>query len=136
MLDDWDIFLTTIEFSYNNYWQETIWNTPIFLNIGQHPMTPMSRINICQVLARKNGFQAHVRCNWFGQKTFNCCTTMEKYYATEKRREISSGVDQQAHVSTANTKLKVPSARKLLSQWIGPFRITKRTWVVAYHVQL
>lgn len=94
MPDDWDILLATVEFSYNNYWQETIWNTRILLNIGQHPMTPMSRINMCQVLAKKDGFQAHVRCNWLGQKTFNCCTTMDKYYATEKRREIYYGVDQ------------------------------------------
>ena len=45
-------------------------------------------------------------------------------------------MDQQVLVSTANIKLKVPGARKLLPRWIGPFRIIKRIGVVAYRVQL
>jgi hypothetical protein len=39
-------------------------------------------------------------------------------------------------VSTANIKLTVPGARKLLPRWIGPFRVVQRIGVVAYRVQL
>jgi hypothetical protein len=45
-------------------------------------------------------------------------------------------VDQQVLVSTANIKLKVPGARKLLPRWIGPFRVVQKIGVVAYRVQL
>ena len=60
----------------------------------------------------------------------------QKFYADKHRQEVSFEMDQQVLVSTANIKLKVPKVRKLLPRWIGPFRIVKRTGVVAYRVQL
>lgn len=60
----------------------------------------------------------------------------QKFYANKNRREVSFEVDQQVLVSTANIKLKVPGARKLLPRWIGPFRVVQRIGVVAYRVQL
>ena len=37
-------------------------------------------------------------------------------------------------VSIVNVKLKVPGARKLLSQWNGPFQITEEIRFITYHV--
>eukprot|EP00983_Pelagomonas_calceolata_P027323 858245-Pelagomonas_calceolata.AAC.1 len=38
--DDWDEKLACAEFAINNSWQESVQNTPFFLNYGQHPLTP------------------------------------------------------------------------------------------------
>ena len=40
--DDWDELLDAAEIAVNNAWQESIRNTPFFLNYGQHPPTPLS----------------------------------------------------------------------------------------------
>ena len=40
--DDWDEHLDAAEFTINNSWQESIRNTPFFLNSDQHPLTPAS----------------------------------------------------------------------------------------------
>lgn len=48
--DDWDLYLSLVEFVYNNAWQESIQNTPFVLNHGQHPLTPLNiGINRCHV---------------------------------------------------------------------------------------
>ena len=41
--DDWDAKLACAEFAINNSWQETLKNTPFFLNYGQHPLTPTTK---------------------------------------------------------------------------------------------
>jgi hypothetical protein len=39
--DDWDEHLACAEFAINDAWNETIQNTPFFVNFGQHPLTPV-----------------------------------------------------------------------------------------------
>jgi hypothetical protein len=39
---NWDSLLPVAVFAINNAWQESIGNTPIFLNYGQHPQTPLT----------------------------------------------------------------------------------------------
>jgi hypothetical protein len=40
--NDWDEYLTVVEFAINNAWQSSIENTPFFVNYGQHPFTPLT----------------------------------------------------------------------------------------------
>lgn len=42
--DNWDDLLASAEFAVNNAWQESVRNTPFFLNHGQHPLTPLSEV--------------------------------------------------------------------------------------------
>eukprot|EP00983_Pelagomonas_calceolata_P045183 1139601-Pelagomonas_calceolata.AAC.3 len=39
---DWDEHLASAEFAINNSWQESVKNTPFFLNYGMRPLTPVS----------------------------------------------------------------------------------------------
>jgi hypothetical protein len=38
--EDWDLYLSLVEFVYNNAWQKSIQTTPFMLNYGQHPLIP------------------------------------------------------------------------------------------------
>ena len=50
--DTWDDLLASAEFASNSSEQESVRNTPFFLNHGQHPLTPLS-----QVVERRQGAQ-------------------------------------------------------------------------------
>ena len=41
-MTNWDELLVSAQFAVNNAWQESIQNTPFFLNRGRHPRTPMT----------------------------------------------------------------------------------------------
>ena len=42
---DWDQHLPAVEFAINNSWQESIKETPFFLNSGQHPLVPINLLD-------------------------------------------------------------------------------------------
>jgi hypothetical protein len=37
---DWDMYLTPVQFAYNNSVQASTGHSPFYLNSGQHPLTP------------------------------------------------------------------------------------------------
>jgi hypothetical protein len=41
--DNWDMYLSLIEFANNNAWQESFRTTLFMLNYDQHPLTPLNR---------------------------------------------------------------------------------------------
>ena len=40
-MTNWDGLLVHAQFAINNAWQESVQNTPFFLNHGRHPRTPL-----------------------------------------------------------------------------------------------
>ena len=40
--DNWDHYLSLVEFAYNNAWQESIQTIPYMLNYSQHPLTSLN----------------------------------------------------------------------------------------------
>ena len=42
-MDDWDKCLGMVQFAINNAWQESVQETPFFLNHGRHPKTVLTR---------------------------------------------------------------------------------------------
>lgn len=60
--DDWDLYLSLVEFAYNHVWQDSIQASPFRLNHDQHPLTLLNtRINLCHVLAAKDSVQSMSR---------------------------------------------------------------------------
>ena len=41
-MHDWKDHLSTVEFAIDNAWQETVQETPMYLNFGRHPKTPLT----------------------------------------------------------------------------------------------
>ncbi len=135
--DDWDLYLSLVEFAYNNAWQESIQTTPFMLNYGQHPLTPLNiGISRCHVPAAKDLVQSMSSIMQEAKKHLLAAQNRQKSYADRKRREISFDVGTQVLLSTSNIKLKMPGARKLLPRWIGPFKVLKRVGKVAYRLEL
>ena len=57
--DDWDLYLSLVDFDYNNVWQESNQTIPFMLNYGQHPLTPFNiGISMCHVHAAKDLVQS------------------------------------------------------------------------------
>ena len=40
-MTNWDELLVSAQFAVNNAWQESVQNTPFYLNHGRHPRTPL-----------------------------------------------------------------------------------------------
>eukprot|EP00983_Pelagomonas_calceolata_P033030 1034935-Pelagomonas_calceolata.AAC.1 len=79
--DDWDEKLACAEFAINNSWQESVQNTPFFLNYGQHPLTPAT----VQLLSRVQRASEYAEGIARSVKQAQCC--MEAAQQKMKRVE-------------------------------------------------
>ena len=137
MQDDWDEHLDAAEFAINNAWQESIQNTPFFLNYGQHPLTPASVDVDTKVPAAKAFTGDLAEAVELAKASWRSAQDKQAHYANSKRREIPPyKVGDQLLLSTKNVRLKNPGARKLLPKWIGPYKVIKRVGKVAYQLDL
>ena len=89
--DDWDEFLASAEFAVNNQYQESIENTPLMLNFGQHPRSPLS-------LTVPRAYKVPAVQHWHGrmQETLKvakaalqAAQNRQKAYADTHRRDLS-----------------------------------------------
>jgi hypothetical protein len=83
--DDWDLYLSFVEFAYNNAWQESIRTTPFMLNYGQHPLIPLNcGINKCDVPAAKDFVQSMSSILQKAKKHLLVAQNRQKSYADKK----------------------------------------------------
>jgi hypothetical protein len=135
-LDDWDTYLAMAEFAINNSYQESVGNTPFFLNYGQHPLTPVSVKHDSAVPAAKQfslGVQAAVR---EAKQLLAAAQDRQKALANAGRRDVVFAPDDMVWLNTKNLTLKHPGTRKLLPRYVGPFKIMQRIGEVAYKLKL
>ena len=52
---DWVEHFACVESAINNSWQDSIKNTPFFLNYGMHPLTPVS-VSLPRTVPRAHDF--------------------------------------------------------------------------------
>ncbi len=135
---DWDQWLPLAQFAVNNSWQESVKNTPFFLNTGAHPATPtMPR------------FPTHPRVPEAAQYAKQIVAVVErarqsmaaaqgrmKQAADARRRPVQYEPGQWVMLRSASFHLKAPGSRKLLPKWIGPFQITAVVTPVTYKLAL
>ena len=135
--DDWDEHLDAAEFAINNAWQESVQNTPFFLNYGQHPLTPAS-VDVDTKAPAAKAFTADLaEAVELAKQAWRSAQDRQAMYANNKRRDVEPfKVGTQLLLSTKNVRLKNPGARKLLPKWIGPFKVIKQVGKVAYQLDL
>jgi transposase InsO family protein len=135
---DWDRWLPLVQFAVNNSWQESVRNTPFFLNMGAHPVTP--------TLPR---FPAHPRVPEAAEFAKQVLAVVErarqsmaaaqermKKAADAHRRPAQYQPGDWVMLRSASFHLQAPGARKLLPKWLGPFQVMRAVTPVTYKLAL
>lgn len=141
----WDLHLPECEFAINNAFNESIRNTPFFLNYGRHPRSPTSI-----ALQRHNGTSngtSHGTSNDGLNYVKNLEVAREEArialqkaqqrqakYANKGRRFLEFQEGEFVLLDSKNIRLKVDGPRKLMHRFLGPFEIKKRVNSVAYEL--
>ena len=123
--EDWSAHLPAVEFAINNSWQETVKNTPFFLNYGQHPLTPAVKDLPRRVPAAHDftkGIEHAVR------EAKRCMAEAHermRMRENQKRRDVVYQAGDLVMLSTQNLTKHVldPGARKLKPRFMGPFSV-------------
>ena len=137
---DWDLFLSLAEFSMNNCYKSSIQCTPFQLVYGKQPKTPASAhlTNIKEqnptATLRTRDMHEHL------EKAKACmlaAQNRDKAYADHKTRPQTFEVGQRVLLSTKNLHIKNKQlTKKLLSRYIGPFKILSKKGSQAYELEL
>jgi hypothetical protein len=142
--DDWDTYLDSLEFAYNNSCHESLGTSPFKLLYGHNPKTPYEAISLSQNLPASQvpaaaKFSSDYELSLAQAKScLLAAQSRQRAYANTKRRDVSFSEGEEVLLSTRNLKLKVvaANARKLLPKFIGPFTVVKRVYAVAYKLGL
>ncbi len=138
---DWDQHLVPLEIAFNNTVQASTGFTPFYLNSGREIELPLDlAVTNSQPSANQTSVDRLSRLSQDlrqAKKNLEIAQQRQAKYADEKRREIVFQVGDQVMLSTEHLKLKVPGQTpKLLSKFIGPFKITKVISNTAYELDL
>ena len=147
-LRSWDLHLPECEFAINNAFNESIRNTPFFLNYGRHPKTPSS-IAMPRRDGTSNGTSKGTSSNdsmeWIknlhsaideARKALLCAQERQKRYANKGRRELHFEEGDWVLLDSKHIRIKVDGPRKLMARFLGPFQVLKQIGRVAYELKL
>ena len=136
--DDWDLRLPCCEFAINNAWNQATDSTPFFLNYGEHPRTPTNVDVVCRSrLPAVDTFVGRIKdsINRARDSLKNAQARMCKNQDAKRRAEAFQ-VGEFAFLSTKGIRLSSVGAKKLMSQYLGPFEVIRRIGAVAYELCL
>lgn len=136
--DDWDEHLDMAEFAVNNSYQSSIRTMPFEMVYGKLPYTPIS---MDQRMRGANP-ASDTLAERLQENLQNACKKLEaaqqrmREYADRHRRDVQFAVGDMVLLSSKNITLKGAQSRKLLSKWLGPYRIKDLVGPVAARLQL
>ena len=134
--DDWDTLLPVLEFAINNSLQESIQDTPFYLNYGRHPRVP-SDVRLPESNPSAHGYLDNVdQAMRKARKCLEAAQQRQKHYADEHRTQLEFGLNDEVLLSTEHIPLRSVGTRKLLMKWMGPFKVVQRVKDVAYELEL
>jgi hypothetical protein len=138
---DWDLLLTNAEIAYNNAQQDSTQQTPFMLNYGQHPHLPLDLAvdgtSECKNPAAVDRIKQLQRSLAEAKKCLLLAQQRQAHYADQHRRELTFALGDQVMLSTTNLRLKVAEQTpKLMSKFIGPFKVLQIISPVAYRIEL
>ncbi|GJP50964.1 hypothetical protein CLOM_g10119 [Closterium sp. NIES-68] len=130
----WEDALPLIEFAYNNAPSVTTTQSPVFLNYGIDPTTPLSP-PIENPAPRSEQFVENLRQSQ--QKVADAilkANQRAKQQVDRRRRDLTLAPGQLVLLDTRN--LGIPYPNKLQPRFCGPFRIIRMVTPVTAHLQL
>jgi hypothetical protein len=122
---NWCELLPMAEFAINNSWNESVQNTPFFLNYGQHPQTPMSVSSQSTVPNAVRFTETMQKSLQLAKQYLQQAQDRQKKYADQKRAPVQYQIGQQVLLSSKNLRVAPGLAKKLLPKWVGPFQIER-----------
>jgi len=135
---DWDKFLATAEFAYNNNQSQTTKMSPFFANYGYHPTTP-AILNLPTSVEESQKLSQQIQdITKLVQQNIEVAQKYQKTQADKHRRDIQLQKDQLVLLSTtnftpSNSKSQSP---KFQPRYIGPFRISEIISPTSYRLDL
>lgn len=134
--DDWIIFLTSAEFSYNNSWHSSIKTTPFYANYGFHPSMDSKRINDlvspCAEDLIKELHHVQEDC----KENMRLASQRHQMFADRFRAPTPHyETGQRVWLNARNVRTIRPT-KKLDNKKIGPFEIIQKVGTHAYKLQL
>ena len=137
--NDWDEYLTPLEFAYNDSSQASTGHSPFFLNPGQHPITPTTLhrpVNTINPTTEKF-IQRLTSALQEARQRLLTAQNRQKQYANNHRQYKTFREGDLVLLSDANLPLATSTqVRKLAPRWTGPFRISTVISDVAYRLEL
>jgi hypothetical protein len=131
--NDWDLHLPLVQFAINNAYQESIHNTPFFLNYGFHPRSPADvGIDVAQ-----SDYAVTIRRAL--KVAFDCLKAAQQrqgWYSNQRRRAVEFKVGDFVLLSAKNLRLQFEGVKKLMHKYFGPFEVVRRVGPVAYELKI
>lgn len=134
--NDWDSQLACAEFAINNSWQESVKNTPFYLNYGQHPLTPASVQLPRDVPAASNYAEGIVENVRRARACMEAAQQRMKAREDQRRREVSYKPGDMVLLSTKNISQPGPGVKKLKPLFMGPFEVIDMVGKAAVKLRL
>ena len=123
---DWDDLLACAEFAINNSWQESIQNTPFWVNYGQHPVTPalfdVPRGAYPSAHAFSSAWQSAVS---HAQKCMRAAQQRMADRFNANRPAVSFAPGDLVLLSTANLHDRLAGAKKFHPKFVGPMSVVE-----------
>jgi len=133
---DWDTKLASAEFAINNSWQESVKNTPFYLNYGQHPLTPAT-MQIPTAVPKASEFVEGIqKAVKRAKECMRAAQQRMKQRADAHRREVKYSPGDLVLLNTKNIKHYGPGVKKLRPTFMGPFEVDRMVGAAAVKLHL
>ena len=133
---DWAKWLPVVQFAINNSWQESVRNTPFFLNHGRHPRLP-TLVEMPEVkLPAAESFATTMRTHLdLAKRALQAAQARMVNYAGKQRRDTSYQIGDWVLLSTKNLR-PASGVKTLMPKYVGPFKVTALRGPVAVQLHL
>jgi hypothetical protein len=136
---NWDAYLSAVEFAYNNAVQASTKETPFMLNYGHHPHLPTLYKQDDKVPAAREFVDRIKNLIKVTLDNLEWAQSSQALYANQHRREVEFEVGQLVLVDANYIHVTNDSSRetkKLSPRFVGPFAIVRKVSQVAYELAL
>eukprot|EP00923_Selenidium_pygospionis_P012090 GHVN01020568.1.p1 GENE.GHVN01020568.1~~GHVN01020568.1.p1 ORF type:complete len:290 (+),score=33.77 GHVN01020568.1:377-1246(+) len=137
---EWDKWLSSAEFAYNNTPQNSTRLTPFFCMYGEHPLQPSFFSNTFKIRTAVDPTAASFVTNAqerveMARRNLLSAQQRQRAYVDRRWRELEFNVGDSVWLSTKHLNIH-PSSRKLAPKFVGPFKVLRRVGEVAYKLAL
>ncbi len=137
--NNWDELLAPAEFAINNAYQASIQDTPFYLNNGRHPMLP-SDLNLARKPSKDPAavdFVGNIEKAIAKAKVcLRAAQQRQKRYADQQRRDLCFNIGDLAWLSSEHVTVKSVGSRKMLTLWLGPFKVIAKVGPFDYTLDI